>query len=457
MEKNIKKCTSKEDENIDAISYCGECKIYMCNKCEKFHFKLFSTHQTYNLDKQNDDIFTGYCNESNHREKLNYFCKNHNILCCSTCLCKLQKDGIGLHKDCEVCFIEDIKKEKEEKIKLNRNYLEDLSKSLQDSIDNLKILYEKITKNKEELKLEIQKVFTKIRNELNNREDKLLLEVDEKFNDIYCDESILSQCEKLPKRVKLSLEKGKNIELKEGKLASFINECINIENNIKDINIINENINKYKKGKDMEIKFDYNEQLNLIFEIINEFGIILVNDIYVIDSTIINKDKEKHDIIIKWLKQKTNKNIIKFEKIFIMSINGDSSKDFHKYCDNKGATLTLIKTTKNKIFGGFTPFNWESKTGNKCDKSDQTFIFSLNLMKKYDLINKEKNAIYFRENIGPAFGGTDLQIDSNMKKGKTYSNEYTNFLSNNNLELTGGKGTNESFDVEELEIFKVIY
>ena len=51
--------------------------------------------------------------------------------------------------------MEDIKKEKEEKIKSNIKYLEDLSNSLKDSIDNLKLLFEKIIKNKEELKLEI--------------------------------------------------------------------------------------------------------------------------------------------------------------------------------------------------------------------------------------------------------------------------------------------------------------
>ena len=120
MEKKTIKCTSKEDENIDAISFCGECKIYMCNKCEKFHSKLFSNHQIFNLDKQNIDIFTGFCKEPSHPNKLEFFCKIHNSLCCAACLCKLEKNGIGLHKDCDVCFIEDIKEEKKNKIKLNQ-------------------------------------------------------------------------------------------------------------------------------------------------------------------------------------------------------------------------------------------------------------------------------------------------------------------------------------------------
>ena len=178
MEIKTIRCSSKEDKDIDAISYCGECKIYMCNKCEKFHSKLFSNHQTYLIDKQFDDIFTGFCKEPNHRDKLQFFCKDNNILCCVACICKIKNDEVGLHKDCEVCILEDIKEEKKDKIKSNIKYLEELSNTLQDSIDNLKVIFEKIIKNKEDLKLNIQQIFTKIRNELNNREDELLLEVD---------------------------------------------------------------------------------------------------------------------------------------------------------------------------------------------------------------------------------------------------------------------------------------
>ena len=452
------KCSSKEDENIDAISYCGECKIYMCNKCEKFHSKLFFNHQTYNIDKQVGDLFTGFCKEPKHRDILEFFCKDHNILCCTACLCKISKNGVGKHKDCNVCLLEEIKEEKKIKIKENIKYLEKISDTIQDSIKNLKIIYEKIIKNKEELKIDIQKTFTKIRNELNKREDELLSEVDKKFNNIYFDENIFKQCEKLPNNVKLSLEKGKKIDFNEDKLAFFINECINIENNIKNINKINDNINKCKMEDNVEIQFNYNEQLNLMLENIKKFGIISLYNDTSIDSNIINDNlKNKQNSIINWIKQKINQNDIKFEKIFIMSKNGNSSKDFHNYCDNKGPTLIIIKTTKNKIFGGFTPLNWENRGGNKYDKNNETFLFSLDSMKKYDMIDIEKEAIYCSEEYGPIFGGSDFQIESNMNKGTTFANKFTNFLSNENLVLTGGKGNNESFEIEDFEVFKVIY
>ena len=51
--------------------------------------------------------------------------------------------------------------------------LEELSNNINESINKIKIIYEKINKEKEELKLKIQKIFTNIRNEINNREDQL--------------------------------------------------------------------------------------------------------------------------------------------------------------------------------------------------------------------------------------------------------------------------------------------
>ena len=122
--------------------------IYMCNKCEKSHSKLFSKHQVFNLDIQNDNIFTGFWKEPKHHLELEFFCKTHNSLCCAACLCKLEKNGIGLHKDCDVCFIEDIKEEKKNKIKSNIKYLEELSNSFKDNIDNLKKNSKKYLKTK---------------------------------------------------------------------------------------------------------------------------------------------------------------------------------------------------------------------------------------------------------------------------------------------------------------------
>ena len=90
------------------------------------------------------------------------------------------------------------------------------------------------------MKLKVQKAFTKIRTALNEREDKLLAEIDDLFSKRYFNEDIINKGEKLPKKIKVALDKGKKIdkEWDNENLISYINDCINIENNIKSINII---------------------------------------------------------------------------------------------------------------------------------------------------------------------------------------------------------------------------
>ena len=138
----------------------------------------------------------------------------------------------------------------------------------------------------------IQKIFTIIRNILNNREDELLLEVDKIFNPVYFDEKIIKQSEKLPNKVKSLLEKSKNIELKNDNLALFINECIEIEKNINDINKIDDIIKKCKNLGIQEIIFDDSEKTKLI-EKIKIFGSILIENEKDFDSSILNNKNNK--------------------------------------------------------------------------------------------------------------------------------------------------------------------
>ena len=178
MEKSIKKCSHEKHDEIVAICYCQECKINLCNKCQNHHLELFQNHHEYKFDKNFTDIFSGFCKEKNHFDKLEFFCNNHNVLCCTACISKIKIKGKGQHTDCNVCTIEDVKKEKRKKLKENIKYLEDLSDTFQQSINELKIIFDKICEKKEEFKLKIQKIFTKVRNKLNEREDELLLEID---------------------------------------------------------------------------------------------------------------------------------------------------------------------------------------------------------------------------------------------------------------------------------------
>ena len=182
---SIKKCSLKKHENIDAISYCIECKVFMCNKCFNHHTEFLENHHTYNLNENFEEIFTGICKEENHKNEINFYCKNHNKLICIECISKIKDKGIGQHSDCDICSIEDIKNEKKDNLEKNIKQLEEFSNSIDNSLKELKEIIEKINKGKEEIKMQIVKKFTEIRNIINEREDKLLSQIDSKFDDLF--------------------------------------------------------------------------------------------------------------------------------------------------------------------------------------------------------------------------------------------------------------------------------
>ena len=146
--KNItnKKCSFEGHKNIDAISYCSKCDIYICEKCRDYHNNLINrNHKQINLyNKENNDENIEICLEQNHQEKLEYFCRTHNKLCCRACVTKIKGLGNGQHSECNICFIKDISKERKNKLKQNIIYLENNKTSFDSLINKLRIIYKEI-------------------------------------------------------------------------------------------------------------------------------------------------------------------------------------------------------------------------------------------------------------------------------------------------------------------------
>jgi hypothetical protein len=304
MKNQSQNCSLKKHSEINANYFCQECKIFMCNKCDSLHSELLPNHNKNKIDINIDmkDIFTGYCKEEKHNNELVFFCKTHNQLCCAACLSKIRKKGNGQHSQCYVCEIEDIKNEKQITLKDNIKTLEDLSITLNDSINQLKAIFDRVNEDKEKLKTYIQQVFTKIRNIFNEKENKLLDEVDEQYDKLFFKEDIIKEFEKLPKKVKNSLEKGKSMVNKQyecNKLNLFINDCINIENNISNIILMNEKLAKYQKLDNLKIEFSSEEEIKNFCEKISSFGIIKKSDkaskqINLFDNMDLNDFEEKN-------------------------------------------------------------------------------------------------------------------------------------------------------------------
>ena len=167
------KCSSNKHKDSDAVSYCLNCKLYLCNKCQKMHSDFYENHSLINLDKDLNNYFIDECTKENHDKiKLKFFCKKHNILCCAYCVGKINEFGFGEHYYCDFAHINDIKGEKKSRLKENIDKLQELSKNIDIIINELKNINENVNKDKDELKMNIQKIFTKIKSSLNQKEDE---------------------------------------------------------------------------------------------------------------------------------------------------------------------------------------------------------------------------------------------------------------------------------------------
>ena len=118
----------------------------------------------------------------------------------------------------------------------------------------------------------------------------------------------MKDIEKLPNKIKLSLDKCKNINEIDNNIYKLLKEYSEIENNI---NIIN-NINNIYYSKNFEIKFIPEEKgINEFLDIIKNFGKIkLINNNYnnfFKSSSIIKDDKDNIDLIKNWIEETIEK------------------------------------------------------------------------------------------------------------------------------------------------------
>ena len=303
-----------------------------------------------------------------------------------------------------------------------------------------------------QLKMEFDKNSTKI------KEDNDTINISIPINHIKIKEITFD----LPKKIKSENEKIEDLKeeisflIKENKDLKISLEQLKKEN----ICILDKLNNLEKSNKILLGKIEKIEKLEKLYENnqIDTKAPIETHLIYtqMINSQILKDDIDKQNTIFNWIKEKTEKNDIKFELLFRKSENGIYSDDFHKYCDNKGPTLSLIETSDNIIIGGFTPINWvgDKKGKIEMDYSNQTFIFSFKTMKKYDLIApNERKALFNVISFGPNFGGGNLRLEKNLNFGVTNSNSKCSFIDNDENELTG----KNQFETKELEVFKVLY
>ena len=284
-----------------------------------------------------------------------------------------------------------------------------------------------------------------------------------------------SSIEKVVKIFK-SLMNSKKIKISEGKNNS---RNIFFSNPIEEEDIIYIELNKKEKSeketiKDLsklvndlteknfvlENKIDkleklFKEKISSMEQQINEIKINMQNKNSelgeeTIDSLIIS-EKEDIKLLKNWISNDKN---LELKLIYRATRDGDTEKDFHKKCDNIYPTISILKTPKGYIFGGYTTILFNNPNNRDIDLKDESaFVFSLNRKKKF-VTQDKKVSICLRPGYLIVFGNgsNSIQIENNALKSEGHwSNPSGSYGSNLNLT------ENKNFSIQEFEIFQVIY
>ena len=292
-------------------------------------------------------------------------------------------------------------------------------------------------------------------------ENKIIIK--SKLNNIILKKSNISKLildnEKLEKDIKqLKTEQMNTLQL----CKNDNNNLIEINDNIsKQFHINYEEYEVRKKLFEYKIEED-NEILNELMSELNNKTLlrknlekeldILEEAIYKnipeikMKSSILDTDKEKINLLTKWISSLNIGQIEKYKLIFSAKDYNFDSFSFHDICGkNIANTLIIIKTENNDFIGGFTSASWEANTLLNYD--DKAFVFNLDKKQRFRITNPS-NAINSRINEGPIFGIYDLIINGNKLKVQEKMESY----GDNNLGLD-----KEVISIENYEVFNVIF
>ena len=363
--------------------------------------------------------------ENNQNKKLKFIISNNSSL-----IQLIVEDLISFPKQ-EYFFVSTL----EELQKLNRYFL---------FFQNIKEVSQtliKLSKNKN-LNIIIENNICKIiiKNQINDEE--FIIELSKKEKDIKQEiESFIplmlelkNKNEKLENENNLLKQKNENLE---NKNQNLVKRFLKLEK--KYVNLKNQLIKMEKK---------YENLINQYTKIEKKYKNLTIQLIKKINSNIIN-DEEKI-IILNYIPA----NVISTELLFDTDRDGDSINSFKNKCEVKRPTLVIIQTTTGIIFGGYASKAWIE---GRSITDYNSFIFSLEPPKKYNVISPENALFGYRYNdIMFQFGCCCFQIKDNCtihNDNYIYGADYEGGFKNI---FKGGKDE-RYFTVKRMEIFLVNY
>lgn len=190
----------QEDRNMEAVRYCEDCFVYLCDPCLKNHDKyplnkrhrLLDQSKFVNVKSPLLSLPTTRC-ERHTGELINLFCGKHNVVCCS--VCKALDHSVCVETQHLPEAAKGIRRSKEyEKIK---SELKALISSLDKVMNNRKEDNSRIAKDKQRAKQTIAEFRKKINKYLDDIEKNSLDDLDHRANmilrDINSDKAYLEE------------------------------------------------------------------------------------------------------------------------------------------------------------------------------------------------------------------------------------------------------------------------
>lgn len=125
------------------------------------------------------------------------------------------------------------------------------------------------------------------------------------------------------------------------------------------------------------------------------------------------------------------------EPLYRASRDGFEAATFHTRCNNRGPTVTVVKSAQGHVFGGYSDVSWDSS--GQFRHSQTAFLFKLAQqdqvnVSRHNLVRSRSHhqyAIYCAGERGPTFGGgrggLDFEVilngtaSSHMNLGSTFN------------------------------------
>jgi hypothetical protein len=157
------------------------------------------------------------------------------------------------------------------------------------------------------------------------------------------------------------------------------------------------------------------DQLPIIQPVLNVPNLLDDSSTYFGDSKTLRTPAHRN-MVIQFVRDHYPK--ARFQRIYDAAIDGWKEYDFHRCCDKKGWTVTIVETTKDFIFGVFSTAEWESSPHGRNKAGPRSFMFSVNESIKYPVTRGDNTVIQCNIYCCALFGsaGDELVIASDSNK-----------------------------------------